>query len=194
MSISITDIRNIRRNALQNLRRGFNISGIYFEQNPELFPTGKGMSPSQLESLYNYYEQFQGHRFSPEEFQDIGFYTPTSITEEEFLDEDYYYDAFDDEDTVDIYYIEQAKDVFESTGYYPAINQFNDIVSTAVDVFGVSAVEEYLADNMELIAQVTARIDYLSKGEDAHGSHSTQFLSDKVMNELRNDMLNKLGW
>ena len=190
MSISITDIRNIRRNAMQNIRRGLRDEGVTFSQDTITFPTGKGMSPSQLESLYQYYEQFQGRRITPEEFLDIGGYKEPEITEDEFLYEDYdYYDS-DEEDVYDGSFIELAKEKIAGTSNDYAIRKFDDFLRMAMDACDPDPatsrrkLDKFFSENMGVIDDIANYLDYLEKSRDKHGDHSTNYLASKTFESL----------
>lgn len=190
MSISITDIRNIRRNAMQNLRRGLAREGVFFQQDPITFPTGRGMSPSQLESLYQYYEQFQGHRISQEEFLDIGGYKEPEVTEDEFLFEDFNYDEYDEEDIYDGSFIELAKEKIAGTGIDYAIRKFDDFLRMAMDACDSDPatarrkLDKFFSENMGVIDGLVDYLEYLEKGREEHGEHSTNYLASKAFESL----------
>lgn len=190
MSISITDIRNIRINAMQNLRRGMTSAGKRFSQDTLTFPTGRGMSASQLESLYQYYEQFQGHRISPEEFKDIGLYKEPEVTEDEFLFEDFNYDDYDEEDIYDGSFIELAKDKVAGTGNDYAIRKFNDFIRMATESLDKDPntarrkLDKFFSENMDAVDELANYVDYLEKNREKYGDHSTNYLASKSFESL----------
>lgn len=175
---------------MQNLRRGMTSAGVSFQQNPTTFPTGRGMSPSQLESLYQYYEQFQGHRITPEEFMDIGGYQEPEVTEDEFLFEDFNYDSYDEEDIYDGSFIELAELKIEGTGNDYAIGKFNDFMRMALDACDPDPttarrkLDKFFSENMDAIDGIADYLEYLEKGRVKHGDHSTEYLASKSFESL----------
>lgn len=169
MSISITDVRSSRRNAMQNIRRGFKATGEYFEQSPEMFPTGKGYSPSQLEALYDYYEQFRGHRITPDEMYDIGGFKLPLPDEDEILYDDF---GYSDESVYYGSFIDQAKERIASTNSDFAITKFNDFIEMALDTCDSKdrynaerILDRFFAESMDEVEYLASYIEYVLKSE-----------------------------
>lgn len=183
MSISITDVRSSRRNAMQNIRRGFNASGEIFSQSPELFPTGEGYSPSQLEALFDYYEQFRGHRITPDEMYDIGSFIKPAPTEDEWYD-DYEYSIGDTEDTYNGSFIQEAIDRVDAIGSDYASPKFRDFISMAKDYIGENNLERFFEQNQSVMDSFVKEIKYIEEQREEFGDHSTNYLISQAFERL----------
>lgn len=190
MSIDISDVRAVRRNALQNIRRAMYREGYAFSVSQDLFPTGKGMSQPELSALYDYYESFYGHVNAEDALG--GFkYTPKD-------DFDYSYEDFTDYDYTDYYeeeeykphvsYVQQARERIADLDFPPALAQFNEIVANAEDLSNTSIVEKFFDLNMDVFDSCYKDVKYYVDTKDEYGERSTAYFVEKCLNGLKNTL------
>lgn len=180
MSIDITDVRAVRRNALQNIRRAMYREGYAFSVSQDLFPTGKGMSQSELSALYEFYESFYGHVEVEDAFRGFQY--------ESDYEYDYdYSDTYQDEDyNPNISYINLARERIADLNFPPALAQFDEIISNAEDLSGTNVVEAFFEQNMDVFDSCYSDLEYYVKGVEKYGERSTGYFVEKSLNTLKN--------
>lgn len=185
--LSVQNVRDIRKVAMQKIRRASRRLGVEFHATKERFATpNKGMTQAELNELYNKYENIMAGNFAIN-IGDGQFLNP--ITGEVY--EDGYISEDEDEGeefvggTPVIDYIVQARNRLVGLpntcpSYWYAINHFDMIVDTAIDRLGRSELNKWFRDHQQIFDNCYDKIKYaLEKHDD-----STSYFVDLALKEF----------
>lgn len=195
MAISIIDVRKKRKVAMQKIRRAYRKIGVTFKADNIKFETPKkGMSPEELQRLYNRYENIMQGNFMLNlgdgryiDFATGEIFEPQPGEPEEYEEPEEHEEP---EDYIPVgSYIQHAFDLVESLNYPNATNHFEMVVNNAIDVFGVSKVDKWFKDNSEIFDGLYKELRYsVMKNDD-----STSFFVDMAINIFETTLMGGLS-
>ena len=184
--LSVQNVRDIRKVAMQKIRRASRRLGVEFHATKERFATpNKGMTQAELNELYNKYENIMSGNFAIN-IGDGQFLNPITgeVYEDGYISEDEDAEEFVGGTPV-IDYIVQARNRIVGLpntcpSYYYAVNHFDLIIEDVADKFGRGGLNTWLRDHPHVFDACYDRILYsLEKNDD-----STSYFVDTALKDF----------